>query len=225
MRANPDHFFKYYPVMMAGGNGVFNPNAANPRTYYLGKKTGSEIPGDKEGHYGATRPGFNSPRAIASFKMDIFQGAGYSNALLTDGVPMVNYNSTKDGKVNLQTNIAAMDHYVASAGMHYMTTGLLTGCCFAWKAQGNDLWCVHVRPEGIDSIPLHNAMALHGRFTALPGQPLATFGRNDYVGSYAIVIGVNTATGWKLYAQTSGDQFKTLDHAWRLYPGNLTQLI
>jgi hypothetical protein len=226
MLTHSDEFFRYYPVMMAGGTGAFVPNTANVKIYYLGKKgAGNPGPGGaKEGHFGATKPGVFGAKDISSFKMDGAAVANCSGPLTTHGVPMVNYNSDLDGKVNLNANIAAMDHYVVDAGAQYMTTGLLTGCCFAWRVQGIDLWCVHVRPEGIDSVRLQNSMATQGRFAAAPGDPLSTFGRSDYGGQYAIVIGVNTANGWKIYAQTSTDQFRTLTGAWRLFPGAVTRL-
>jgi hypothetical protein len=226
MISDPDHFFKYYPVMMAGGTGTFNVNVANPRTYFLAKKTGSQPGfGDKEGHHGATRPGFLHTKDISSFKMDIFQAPGSSGALMTAGVPMVNYNGTKDGKVDLQTNVGAMDHYVVDANADYMTTGLLTGCCFTWIVSGVDLWCTHIRPVGIaDGPTLQTLVAANGHFAAALGQPVLTFGKNDFADPYGIVIGVKTNAGWKLYAQTSGDQFKTITGAWRIHPGPAVRL-
>jgi hypothetical protein len=225
MLSHSDNFFKSYPVQMAGGTGVFVPNAANLKIYYLAKKHAGMAGIDgKAGHFGATRPGFLHTKNISSFKMDMIASPNCSAPLNTHGVPMVNYNSDNAGKINLHTNIAAMDHYVVGAGANYMTTGLLTGCCFTWHQAGGDLWCTHIRPEGTDGITLQNMVALHGRFTAAPHQPLATFGRNDYGGTYAIVVGVNTPAGWKLYAQTSVDQFNTINAAWRIHPGAVTRL-
>jgi hypothetical protein len=227
MLSDPDHFFKYYPVQMAGGIGAFVPNAANLKTYYLAKKNPAYAPpGQKVGHYGATRPGFLHTKDISSFKMDVMAAAGSSGALNTHGVPMVNYDSNKDGKVNLHGAVNAMDHYVVGAGASYMTTGLLTGCCFAWipAPGGAGLWCVHVRPEGTTGVQLQNAIATNGHFAAAPHIPLSTFGRSDYGGGYAIIIGVDAATGWRIYSQTSGDQFSTITAAWRLYPGAVTRL-
>jgi len=221
MLTNSDHFFRYYPVIMSGGVGAFNPNVHNPKTYYLTKKQGSL---GKEGHHGATRPGFLHTKNISSFQMEIFAMPTSSGPLVTDGIPMVNYNSNKDGKVNLNGNIVAMDHYVASAGVNYLTTGLLTGCCFAWVANGGELWCTHIRPEGTNGATLQTDLDTNGSFNLAPGQALRTFGRNDYGGSYATVIGVNTAAGWKLYAQASLDTFKTITTAWRLHPGPAVQL-
>ena len=147
-----------------------------------------------------------------------------SGQLQTHGVPMVNYDSNLDGKVNLHATVTAMDHYVDGAGAHYMTTGLLTGCCFAWIEAGGALWCVHVRPkDGITGVQLHTMIAPQGRFAARPHTPLSTFGRNDYT-NYANVIGVNTVTGWKLYAQTSSDQFRTITGAWQIAPGAVRRL-
>jgi hypothetical protein len=237
MLSHSDDFFKSYPVMMAGGTGAWAPNAMNPKTYYLAKKNpgigGNADGSGKEGHYGATRRGFLHTKNISSFTMLPNGGAGSSAPLATHGVPMVNYNSNLDGKINLLGNTTAMAHFVVGAGANYMTTGLLTGCCFAWVAIAGGLWCTHIRPDGpigptipkmIDGATLQDRLALHGRFAAAPGQMLSTFGRNNYGGSYAIVIGVNTPGGWKLYAQTSMDNFRTITNAWRLHPGTMTRL-
>ena len=91
-------------------------------------------------------------------------------------------------------------------------------------AGGAGLWCVHVRPEGTTGVQLHNAMATNGHFAAAPHTALSTFGRSDYGGGYAIIIGVDAATGWRIYSQTSGDQFNTITAAWRLHPGAVTRL-
>jgi len=225
MLSHSDEFFKYYPVMMAGGIGAFVPNAANVKTYYLTKKDPGVVPaGGKEGHFGATRPGFLHTKNISSFKMDTYPQPNCSAALTTHGVPMVNYNSDLGGKVNLHANVGAMDHYVVDNGADYMTTGLLTGCCFAWHEAGGALWCIHIRPEGTDGVTLQNMVALHGHFAAAPGMPLSTFGRNDYEDDYAIILGVKTPGGWKLYAQTSLDNFRTIKAAWRVYPGQVVRL-
>jgi len=132
---------------------------------------------------------------------------------------MVNYNSDKEGKVNLHANIGAMDHYVVDGGANYMTTGLLTGCCFVMLPVAGGFWCVHIRPEGIDAVTLQNDIEDHGHFAGAPGQAVSAFGRKDYGGAYAIVIGVNAPAGWKFYAQTSLDTFKTVAAAWRIQPG------
>lgn len=138
---------------------------------------------------------------------------------------MVNYNSNLYGAQNLHGNIAAMPHFVAGAGANYITTGLLTGCCFAWIAQGANLLCIHVQPkDGITGVNLHTQMAATGHFAAAPATALSTFGHNNYVGSYATVIGVRSAGVWKLYAQTSQDHFRTLTNAWRIHPGPIVAL-
>lgn len=227
MLSNPDEFFKYYPVQMAGGTGAFLPNASNLKTYYLAKKDPGmpgRAPDRKVGHYGATRPGVFGSRNISSFKMDVMRAMDCSGPLATHGVPMVNYDSDRDGKVNLHGSINNMDYYVVGAGANYMTTGLLTGCCFTWLPRPGGLWCVHIRPEGTDGVRLQNMVATNGRFRGAPHAPLATFGRSDYGGTYAVVIGVNTRGGWRLYAQTSGDQFRTITGAWRIYPGAVVRL-
>src|SRR5665213_3847976 len=229
MLTHPDDFFKSYPVMMAGGTGAWVPNTANVMMYRLSKKDpgmAGAAPDQKVGHFGATRKGlFGQTLNISSFKMDEQVLPNCSGPLTTHGVPMVNYNSAKDGKVNLLGDVTAMDHYVVDAGANYMTTGLLTGCCFAWTANGGGLWCSHVRPDGIDSVMLQTTMATHGRFAAAPHTPLATFGRPDYAGApYAIVIGVKHSGTWQLYAQTSTNQFKTINGAWRIHPGAVARL-
>ncbi len=224
MLSHSDEFFKYYPVNVAGGTGGFVANAANPKPYWLMKKSGSSQIGGTQGHFGATRPGFLHTKEISSFLMCTYAQPNSSPQLSTDGVPMVNYNSNKDGKVNLNGNVTAMDHYIVGAAVDYMTTGGLSGCCFAWTPNPGGLWCVHIRPEGTDGVHLQNAVATNGRFAAAPHTPLSTFGRSDYGDGNAIVIGVNAPGGWKLYAQTTVNAFATITGAWRLYPGAVVRL-
>lgn len=230
MLTEPDKFFKYYPVQMAGGAGPWINNSANLKIFRLAKKNAGTLgtahgQQSKEGHYGASRPGFLHTKDISSFKMDQSVQAGCSGALNTHGVPMVNYNSNIYGAQNLGGNITNMPHFTCGGGANYMTTGLLTGCCFAWLQQGADLWCIHVQPkDNITGVQLHNAINTNGRFNGAATSPLSTFGHNDYIGSYAVVIGVKSAGVWKLYAQTSSDQFRTITRAKRLHPGAVTIL-
>lgn len=230
MLTDPNHFFKYYPVMMAGGTGAWVHNATNLKVFYLAKKS-PDMPGQignkatKVGHFGATRPGFLHTKNISSFKMEMTRQTNDSGPLNTHGIPMVNYNSTVYGCHNLLGNIAAMPYFVAGAGADYLTTGLLTGCCFAWIVNGANLWCIHVQPKaGVTPQQLHNDMAANGHFAAAPGTALSTFGKNDYPTPYAVVIGVRSGGTWKLYAQTSTDTFKTVNSAWRIHPGPITAL-
>jgi len=232
MLTRPDDFFKSYPVMVAGATtGQWFPNAVNVKTFHLAKKgdgsTGQGRGSDtKEGHYGATRKGrIGQTLNISSFKLEEFTQPNCSGPLTTHGVPMVNYNSHRDGNVNLNANIAAMDYYQVDGGAQYMTTGLLTGCSFAWNTIPNGLRCIHIRPEGIDASLLRDNLAAIGRFGLAPHDPLQAFGRQDYEGApYAVVIGVKHAGAWRLYAQTSTDVFKTIRGAWRIHPGPKTPL-
>jgi hypothetical protein len=63
-----------------------------------------------------------------------------------------------------------------------------------------------------------------GQFAGAPAHQVKTFGSNDFTDLYGIVIGVRVAGVWKLYAQSSDDQYQTLKKAWRIHPGPMVQL-
>ncbi len=230
LQANPDHFFRYYPIRIAGASAPWVPGAASLKPFYLAKKGAGhagQIGGQvrKEGHYGATRPGFLHTKEISSFFLQEGVMPNSTGPFQTLGVPMVNYNSMLYGCPNLAGNIGAMPHYVVDHSANLMTTGQLSGCTFAWITQGADLWCIHVQPkDGIVGTVLHTQLDVNGHFAAAAGVPLQTFGPNDYHGARATVIGVRHAGAWRLYAQTSIDMFSTISGAWRLHPGPVVAL-
>lgn len=223
---DPAGFLKYYPVKCAGAAAPVQ-NAANLRQYSINKHGGDmPIAGEVTGHRGATRPGlFGHQRQISSFKLE--PGPKPNAALInnTHVVPMVNHNADTYGCLNLHGNITAMPHYVLDGqGDGLMVTGELSNCCFCWAVQGNELWCIHVQPVGgIAPIPMNNTLAVTGRFGAAPGTILGTFGRNDYPGR-ASVIGVRRNGTWNLYAQRSNDSFRTVEAAFKIYPGVVQRL-
>ncbi|TDU32712.1 hypothetical protein DFR24_2112 [Panacagrimonas perspica] len=114
--SDPDKFFKYYPLQMVGAAGPWTQNGISTKTFYVGKRNAGTIGtvGGKEGHYGATRPGFMHKKNISSLKMSVGVVPGRSGALTTHGIPMVNYNSNKYGGIDLHGNIAAKPHFVPS---------------------------------------------------------------------------------------------------------------
>lgn len=225
----PSDFLKYYPVKCAGTDAPI-PNAANLCQYHINKLGANNalLPGEVLGHYGAIRIGFfGHQHQISSFKLEP-QAVGVGAAVINEAhvVPMVNYNSDLYGCPNLHGVINGMPHYVLDGtGDGLMVTGELSGCCFCWIQHGNDLWCIHVQPaEGINGADLHTALAHTGRFAAAPDVALSTFGRNDYPGARASVIGVRKNGRWKLYAQTSTDSFHTLTGAFKIHPGGMRAL-
>ena len=244
MRTDSDHFFKYYPVKMFGGAAPWVGNAENIKAYRLRRDAAVlDDDGDvvtKAGHKGATRPGkiFSCiTHNISSFQMwpdnAVVQNmAGQnSNSVNTCGVPMVNFNSNEYGGINLHGNIVGMDYDVAGGGANFMTTGQLSGCCFAWCEVGGNLRCAHVLPSGnlpaggaITGQVLQQNMTATGRFHGMPGQALETFGFLQYGVRRASVIGVKVAGTWRIYAQISGDGFRTINEAWQLHPGPRRQI-
>jgi hypothetical protein len=241
MLTDTDYFFKYYPVKMFGGAAPWVPNAENIKGYHVCRAAGAaDAQGNvsKVGHFGATRPGkIFSCRThnISSFQMrpngQHLVTAQQSAILNTCGVPMVNYNSDAYGGLNLHGNIAALDYYVAGAGGNYLTTGQLSGCCFAWCETAGDLRCVHILPHGnlptwaaITGGVLQTNLQNTGGFQGMPGQALSTFGFLDYGVRRASVIGVRTVGSWKLYAQISSDSFNTITEVWQIHPAPRRQL-
>ena len=241
MLADTDYFFKYYPVKMFGGAAPWVPNAENIKGYHVCRAAGAADPQGnvgKVGHFGATRPGkiFGCrTHNISSFQMRPNGQENYASQhspmVNTCGVPMVNYNSDAYGGLNLHGNIAAMDYYVAGAGGNYLTTGGLSGCCFAWCETGGNLRCVHILPHGnlptgaaITGDVLQTDLGATGRFQGMPGQVLSTFGFLDYGVRRASVIGVRTIGSWKLYAQISIDGFNRITEVWQIHPGPRRQI-
>jgi hypothetical protein len=241
MLTDTDYFFKYYPVKMFGGVAPWVPNAENIKGYHVCRAAGAaDAQGNvgKVGHFGAVRPGKTfscRTHNISSFQMrpngQHLVTAQHSPMMNTCGVPMVNYNSDAYGGLNLHGNIAAMDYYVAGAGGNYLTTGGLSGCCFAWCETGGNLRCIHVLPHGdlpaggrMTGPVLQTNLGAIGRFQGMPGQVLSTFGATDYGARRASVIGVRTVGSWKLFAQISSDSFNTITEVWQIHPGPRRQI-
>jgi hypothetical protein len=223
----PASFLRHYPVKCAGGLAP-NQNVATTIAYRMIKPTAMGAH-TKEGHRGATRPGVFGigTRDISSFKLEPGGAqAGAGTIAQAHVVPMVNYSGNAYGCFDLQGGTGAMPHYVLDGtGDGLMVTGGLSNCCFAWLQQGAELWCIHVQPGGdLNPIQLQNRLVTNGRFAAAPGQSLATFGRSDYPGGTASVIGVREGGVWNLYAQKSNDSFSTLSEAYRIHPGLAVRL-
>lgn len=222
----PEHFIKHYPLKCSG-TAAPNQNVANMAAYVLVKQIGKEED-DKPGHRGATRPGlFGHTRAISSFWLQPNGGGGVPVAFAqAHVVPMVNYDGDKFGCLNLGAKIANMPYYILDGnGDGLMVTGELSGCCFVWLQQGNALWCIHVQPvEGISGVELQSKLKATGRFQGQPDDALTTYGRDQYPGGRASIVGVRRAGIWKLYAQHSNDGFGTITGAWQIHPGLPTRL-
>jgi hypothetical protein len=242
MTHDSDYFFKYYPVKMFGGPGPWLPDIVNLKGYHLRREpTRRNALGNtvKAGHLGATRPGkIFSCRThnISSFQMRPGGPPAVGGAVLaadnsipvqTCGVPMINFNGVGYGGVNLHGAIGAMHYYEAGAGADYMTTGQLSGCCFAWCEVAGNLRCVHILPTGnlpltgvaVTGATLQANITANGHLLGMPGTALETFGFLQYGMRRASVIGVRAVGAWRLYAQISTDGFNTIDEAWQIHPG------
>lgn len=222
LRTDPRVFLASHPVNTAGWGGNHVAGQASTHQFQIYKRDAlmpGLTPSGKPAHFGATRPGwFGARHEVSSFLItDVPAPGGVLQRVFTGlSVPLHTYNTV---------NVAALDHYVVDGqGDGLMITGQLSGCTFAWLTVGNDLLCTHIQPVGIQGVPLHNRMNVAGRFTAHPALPLNTYGAGDYLGSYANVIGVRRNGQWKLYAQHSADQFRTITGAWRIYPGAVIPL-
>lgn len=227
LQTRPAHFLKYYPEKCAGAKAPAQ-NAATKAVYKLGKRNAASEQHTKLGHTGATRPGvFGQSLNISSFKLEP-GAAGAGEGAITNAhvVPMVNHNGTMYGSLDLNGITTAMPYYALDAtGEGVMVTGELSNCCFAWIQQGADLWCIHVQPVGgITPTNLQTELSTTGRFAAAPATALSTFGRNDYPGGRASVIGVREGGVWNLYAQRSDTSFNTLNEVYRIHPGPLVRL-
>lgn len=229
MQTNPDNFFKYYPLNVAGPAGAHAAGAATLKTAHFTKRDPgitAHTVDNKEGHYGATRPGpfgFGT-RNLSSFRVLGYPAAG-STPLNVYSVPMVDYNGNGGGVFDMGGNPANMPSYhLGGAGDGLMFTGQLTGCTFCWQVDGAALRLCHVQPTGApNGTILQNTLALHGRFAGGPNLPVGTFGQNDYPVS-ANVVGVRVGGVWRLYAQNSPNGGLTVTGAWQLHPGAKRQL-
>lgn len=225
LRTNTEYFLKYYPINIFGCPGPHHADQANTKQVYIHKRDPSapgSTPSKKVGHYGATRPGRTfswRKHEISSFKIQPANvaPAGVSRQLIiAHSVPMHFENTI---------TINALDAYLLdNAQDGVMVTGQLSGCTFCVApAGGNNLACTHIKPVGAaGGGPLQTNINNNGAFSTHPG-PLTTFGRNDYP-AYATVIGVRAAGTWRIYAQCSNDQCKTITSVYRIYPAPRHQI-
>lgn len=218
--SRPGRFLKHHPVNPAGAGGAHAAGMANLRQFRLYKRDANvpgPAPSGKPAHFGATRGRGLATREVSSFLVTTVPAAGNvtERPFHALSVPLRRYNDV---------DVAALDHYVVDGqGDGVMVTGQLSGCTFAWLPIGTSLLCIHVQPVGIGALGLHNRLNTNGRFAAHPRKPLHTYGRNDYP-QYANVVGVRKRGRWRLYAQHSSDQFRTITAARRIHPGPATFL-
>lgn len=221
--SNPERFLKHYPINIAGANVLHAPRAVNSLTFFLYKRPSSEVAGDKTGHWGATRPGnivSGHTHQISSWKITTVPAPAGTpfETIQASSIPMLVY----DASAALPMDVTQLDSYWldASSTDGIMVTGQLSGCCFCWLDRWPGLWCTHIKPTGrISGEALHEKLRTHGRFAPEHLQWLETFGRADYLGAVATVIGVRRLGSWKLFAQTSTDGHQTITAAYRLFPG------
>jgi len=221
LRNRPEYFLKWYPVKTAGAPAnQHNANQANVIQFAIQKQQSDNRPG----HVGATRPGPVLPfvtHNISSFKLAYWNSSNPHEPrqqVQAHSVPMFAYNAPG-------INVQALDAYILDGGGDgVMATGQLSGCCFCiLPLTGGRLACTHIRPLGIGAPALQTSIDNNGAFNlgvglaAAPGATMVTFGRNDYP-AYATVIGVRSGGTWRIYAQLSTDQSRTINGFRRIYP-------
>jgi hypothetical protein len=96
--------------------------------------------------------------------------------------------------------------------VEFMTTGMLSGCCFAALKESGTVFAAHIQPRpGKNGIDLKNKIDAGGRFDVRSLDKVKTFGLGDYgaavghgFGGYAMVIGVRRHRNWEIYGQDLG---------------------
>jgi len=101
------------------------------------------------------------------------------------------------------------------AGSDIMVTGMLNGCSFIVKANGNDVRCAHVRPaQGTRGEDLNTNAMNTSQFHGDPGN-VSVYGRLNYPqtateGRSSTVLGVRKAGVWRIYQQQFDANFNVV---------------
>lgn len=219
LRNDPHYFLKYYPINPAGFAGAHVPDGLTPQTFWIAKLGGGGG-GMKPGHVGATRPVKYLPMLsvdISSFRISTAPTGEGPVQFTALSVPMVYYDSI---------NVGALNAYLIDNSQDIMITGQLTNCCFCVRPYAGGLACTHVNPRGYAGLNgpagMQTQLNAGGQFANYAGV-LATYGRQNYPLA-SNVIGVRGPGGWELFSQHSGNMFKTITAAYKVYPGPLTLL-
>jgi len=95
--------------------------------------------------------------------------------------------------------------------VEFMTTGMLSGCCFVAYREGDVVLAAHVQPrQGANGLLLKADISANGRFDVRSLDPVRTFGLGDYGtnagngAGYAMVLGVRRQNRWEIYGQDLG---------------------
>jgi hypothetical protein len=109
----------------------------------------------------------------------------------------------------MQTNqdcpeLGRIKGYRLQGGPPFLITGVLSGCSIALLEEGGSLTLAHISPGDVhgQGEQLQDTLVSTGRFEGKPGLPFtAVYGKNDYAGSVAHLLGVRRKKVWEIYAQ------------------------
>lgn len=109
-------------------------------------------------------------------------------------------------------NFSNIESARLSNDVEFMTTGMLSGCCFVALKESGTVFAAHIQPRpGKDGLNLKSKIDTSGRFDVRSLDKVRTFGLGDYgtavghgFGGYAMVVGVRRHRNWELYGQDLG---------------------
>ncbi|TCV95843.1 hypothetical protein EC912_102188 [Luteibacter rhizovicinus] len=132
-----------------------------------------------------------------------------ANGLAQEPVDVFNVRMIKASEA---VNYASIESAYLPTNVEFMTTGKLSGCCFAAYREGSTVFVAHIQPRHNQSgVALKAAIDANGSFDTRSLDGVRTFGVGDYgvaggggMGGYAMVIGVRRRDSWELYGQDLG---------------------
>ena len=108
-------------------------------------------------------------------------------------------------------NAADIESGMLPSNVEFMTTGMLSGCCFVAYREADVVLVAHVQPrQGSNGLLLKADISANGRFDVRSLDRVQTFGLGDYGtnagngAGYAMVVGVRRQNRWEIYGQDLG---------------------
>lgn len=106
---------------------------------------------------------------------------------------------------------ADIESALLPSNVEFMTTGMLSGCCFVAYREGDVVLAAHVQSrQGSNGLLLKADISANGRFDVRSLDQVQTFGLGDYGtnagngAGYAMVVGVRRQNRWEIYGQDLG---------------------